>query len=358
MSSEVHATKSISDRYLSLDAMRGVAAMLVVVGHFNGSYAPSAHLAVDFFYLLSGFVIAEAYTRRLEAGLGWIGFLKQRLLRLYPLYLVGLLLGLAQIAVLMKTQDLTINIGELGLSAAANLFILPSPVYFLVERQPGEIFGLFPTNGPAWSIFWEFVINIAFAVFLFRARLRTVCFIAALGFIGMVYGALKFGSLNIGWEWPSFEGGLARVVFAFNIGIVLSRLRILLPRVKSFLALAPAFVLAGFMLLSPPGEVRVLYELSFCLIAAPLIVACGIMVEVPAYLSKICFYAGYISYPVYILHRGVLKIAELGVEKLHIPSTIGIVLILAGLCIFAYFTSILTERVTKAIYSSRLKAAA
>jgi peptidoglycan/LPS O-acetylase OafA/YrhL len=335
--------------------MRGVAALLVVVGHYRGEDAPSFYLAVDFFYLLSGFVIAEAYTKKLQAGMSLVDFLRQRLLRLYPLYFIGMLLGLVQIFVLVETQDLVPNYLELGISTAANLFILPSPVYLIFAHRPGEIYGFFPTNGPAWSIFWEFVINIAFAIFLFRARLWAVVSVAVFGFVGLIVCAYHYGNLSLGWEWRSFEGGLFRVAFAFNVGVLLSRFRLHLPRVHSYFALVPSLLLAVLLVLNPIGQTRILYDLVFCLVAAPIIVGSGIVLEVPKVISKICYYAGYISYPIYILHRGVIKIAELAIEKFHLPHIVGIVVLLIGLCIFAFFTAALMEILTRHIVGSPVK---
>ncbi|TIW52974.1 MAG: acyltransferase, partial [Mesorhizobium sp.] len=81
--------------YLNLDALRGVAAISVMLYHFSpfiadGKVLPSSYLAVDLFFLLSGFVIAHAYDRKIESGMGFGTF---RLIRLYPLYLAGTLLG-------------------------------------------------------------------------------------------------------------------------------------------------------------------------------------------------------------------------------------------------------------------------
>lgn len=139
---------SIADRsrYYSLDAMRGFAAICVVATHFRESYAPSAYLAVDFFFVLSGFIIAEIYGKRLSRGLLFQTFMAARIKRLYPLYLIGILVGLVQIILLTGWGLRSQSVSDLVLSTAANGFFLPSPMYFF---QSNAMQGMFPINGPA-----------------------------------------------------------------------------------------------------------------------------------------------------------------------------------------------------------------
>src|SRR5580692_3274314 len=87
---------SARQRLVALDGARGLSALAVAFFHFDRNVWPAhGYLAVDLFFLLSGYVIAGAYETRLQrgSGLGW--FFGVRMARLYPIYLFGTLIGLA-----------------------------------------------------------------------------------------------------------------------------------------------------------------------------------------------------------------------------------------------------------------------
>ena len=87
------------NRYITLDAMRGIAALFVVARHFSGLRGAAdpqfSFLAVDLFFLLSGFVLSFSYDERIAAGMSPAAFLMKRIIRLYPLYFLGIALGIA-----------------------------------------------------------------------------------------------------------------------------------------------------------------------------------------------------------------------------------------------------------------------
>src|ERR1700722_3197255 len=89
--------------FSALDGLRGVAAISIVVFHYSQNLGwellPNAYLAVDFFFMLSGFVIAHAYEARLRSGQTVAEFMQRRLIRLYPLYWLGTTLPIILIAV-------------------------------------------------------------------------------------------------------------------------------------------------------------------------------------------------------------------------------------------------------------------
>lgn len=132
------------ERYHTLDAMRGVAALLVAVFHFGQglagpgqggqglglgrNFAPQGYLAVDLFFGLSGFVIALNYAGRLRAGMPWQSFARLRFIRLYPIYLTGALLGIARKLVAVATHATqVISPGDLLLASGLSLVMLPAP---------------------------------------------------------------------------------------------------------------------------------------------------------------------------------------------------------------------------------------
>ena len=136
--------------YLNLDALRGVAAISVMLYHFSpfitdGKVLPSSYLAVDLFFLLSGFVIAHAYDRKIESGMGFGTFLLIRLIRLYPLYLAGTLLGFFYLLIknrLIPAEYLPLS--DIAVMLTTGMFFIP-----LVGSAYHTIF---PLNPASWSL--------------------------------------------------------------------------------------------------------------------------------------------------------------------------------------------------------------
>ena len=142
------AAKKTARRFVTLDALRGAGAATVMAGHAGpllGGYGPPlTYLAVDMFFVLSGFVISYAYDKKMAAGMRPIEFLRARVKRLYPIYLVGLLLGLVS---LLFNNPHGLSSAQTALTFVCGLFALPSP-------PMGPFKALFPLNGPYWSLFF------------------------------------------------------------------------------------------------------------------------------------------------------------------------------------------------------------
>ena len=155
---------STTHKLLALDALRGVAACTVVLFHRASRMPfPKGYLAVDFFFMLSGFVLTFAYQEKLDGGWSTRDFLATRIARLYPLYLLGFVLGL-----LVALSDPAIHFGPQGwVSAIPNLLLLPAWVG--PHSKPPHAF---PYNIPAWSLFFEVVANVLHALFLRRRSIR------------------------------------------------------------------------------------------------------------------------------------------------------------------------------------------
>jgi len=171
--------------FTTLDFLRGIAAIAVVCFHYSQSISvlllPHAFLAVDFFFMLSGFVLAYAYEARFREGLTLKQFMKIRIVRLYPLYLIGITIPLISIGVLAFLQMPHDNILRSALTYCFHLLLIPTPPVF--AENPGP---LFPLNLPAWSLFYELVINVFYgfvAVALTTTRLTSLIL---LSFVGMV----------------------------------------------------------------------------------------------------------------------------------------------------------------------------
>lgn len=313
--------------YDLLDGLRGVAALLVVVYHvFEGfSFAEltngagdglirtfnHGYLAVDFFFMLSGFVLSYAYDDRFRSmSLG--SFFKRRLIRLHPMLLVGVLIG----ATTFLIQGAVTWSGEavapqwIALSALLACFMIPAlPGVGYEVRGNGEAF---PLNGPSWSLFFEYIGNILYALILRRLNKAWLAVVVALTGLGWAWFALTnvsgYGSMGVGWTIDSvnFGGGMLRMLFPFALGMLLARhfkpLYVRGAFAWCSLALVGLFAVP-YIEGQEPVCMNSVYEL-FCLaVAFPLIVwlgASGVAGGKKA--SAVCDLLGQLSYPLYVIH--------------------------------------------------------
>lgn len=317
-------------RYEILDGLRGVAAALVVAFHLFESYSSGpadqilnhGYLAVDFFFVLSGFVIGYAYDDRWTKGLTLGEFAKRRLIRLHPMVIMGTLLG-----------------------AALFYFASGSPEFPLVAQTPGwkvvvvalicftmiplgkglDIRGWHetnPLNGPTWSLQWEYLANALYALVIRRFRTWMLAlFVAAAAFLTLNL-ALNWDIFNTlsprdyakytvigGWALsPSqLTVGISRLLYPFFAGLLLSRLRWIIPVRKYGFELCTLLVAA--ILCMPrvvvPGcpWANGAYDAAAIILVCPLIVSLGAGSTLGSgAMSRVCTFLGAISYPIYITH--------------------------------------------------------
>ncbi len=168
----------MNHRFNTLDGLRGVAAIAVIFFHFTQHTTlrlfSGAGLAVDLFFCLSGFVIAHSYQQRLIGGMSFKDFFLKRLVRLYPMFhMIGLMLG--ALALLMKSaySQTSLTLHQTLSSIALNAFYVPYLSDFYIQIGKDKIdSALFPTNDPAWSLFFELLVNIVFAFVVIRTGRR------------------------------------------------------------------------------------------------------------------------------------------------------------------------------------------
>ena len=211
-------------RFSTLDALRGVAALLVVQVHLPFLFAnhmpfPNANLAVDFFFMLSGFVLSFAYGQRLADGWPLKFFLRDRIIRLYPLYLLALPLGLARLLLLAPAEHIPLSHGGTAILILLALFFLPAPL-LLSAGGPYA----FPLNLPSWSLFYELLANVLHALLLRRPsliRLIAVVLLLAVSFFGLAY-ARHFA--NFGPYKGEIGAGIIRVALSYTYGMLLFQL--------------------------------------------------------------------------------------------------------------------------------------
>jgi peptidoglycan/LPS O-acetylase OafA/YrhL len=264
------------NRYVTLDALRGVAAIIVVAfhsGRFLGVWVPRfGYLAVDLFFLLSGFVLAHSYERRFRLGMTTSKFLIARIVRLYPLYFLGLVLGTCVALLGMLNPDIPpLTPKDVAINVGLNLFGLPSPTEY-AENQDF----IFPLNVPFWSLFFEFwVANTVFGLFRNSLGWKPLLLLIAFSAVALIFSEKAFYRLDGGAGWISFLVGFSRVGFSFFGGVAIARLHAI--RQPRFTLPSWLYIVVLPVLLSLPLEGRAshLYEVACVLIVFPAIIYTG-----------------------------------------------------------------------------------
>jgi peptidoglycan/LPS O-acetylase OafA/YrhL len=294
-----------SEHYLVLDGLRGVAALCVVVMHVTLWFAPhkllsGAGLAVDFFFCLSGFVVAHAYVWKLEQGMSLPKFLWLRLRRLYPLLFAGYAIGAVYaLATLFKGQPggAATSIWDILSSFALSLFLIP--------HQNAHLgYPIFPLDGATWSLFFEIWINVLFALFIVMAGFRRSRWIFLLMIAAGIAVCTRYETALQGFTLASFHVGVARVCISFFIGVMLQNL----PTSKAFklpetgawiFPLLAAALVVCFLVQSYRGSRG--FEMVCILLIFPAIVILGTTAKSER-LGRPLKMLGDLSYPLYILH--------------------------------------------------------
>ncbi len=309
--------------YELLDGLRGVAALLVLWYHVHEGFAFAGsspvikginhgYLAVDFFFMLSGFVIGYAYDDRWKTNLTLGNFFKRRLIRLHPMVVLGALLGAVCFFLQGSVQwDGThIPIPTVIVALLCALFFIP-----VVPGANWDIRGnaeAFPLNGPAWSLFFEYIGNLLYALFIHRLSTKVLTWFVILLGLGLTaftwLNGSGYGNIGVGWSMydAGFGSGLLRMLFPFSTGILLSR-HFKPVKIKGAFWICSAILLALFLVpyIGSEGKICLngVYE-SFCIIVAfPVLVWTGASGNTTDPLSsRICKFLGDISFPLYIIH--------------------------------------------------------
>jgi len=344
-----------------LDGLRGLAAVVVVIFHFmeiaildyNNNFIAHGYLAVDFFFCLSGFVIAYAYDSRI-AGMGLATFIKLRLIRLQPLVIIGSVLGLLTfLSDPYSHLYATYGFIQTTLIFITSVFLIPYPV------MPERFFNLFSLNAPSWSLFWEYVANLVYATILFKAAKKVLTLLVLLAAVGICYVGWHSGNLAGGWGGPNFFDGLARISFSFLVGMLIFRSNWIIKNKLGLLGMS-ALLLIAF--LTPYNDHwNWLIEPILVIFYLPLLVSLGAGASLAGKHQKINNISGDISYPLYMVHYPFVWIflTYVAVEKPgmdHLRWVIPIsVILLIGL---AYLVSKFLDFPIRRYLSEKLKASA
>ena len=345
--------------YILLDGLRGVAALMVLWYHvFEGfAFAKGSvietfnhgHLGVDFFFLLSGFVISYAYDDRWKSrqrstvnsqqttakSLSLKDFFKRRLIRLHPMLVMGAFIGLICFLFQggVKWDGSSTPIHWTLIAFVLTLFFIPAyPGASYDIRGNAE---MFPLNGPSWSLFFEYIGNILYALFIRKLsnKMLTVL-VGATGILWIWFVAFDisgYDMIGIGWtlDVVNFFGGLLRMMFPFTLGMLMARLfsqRTTDNRRQSFFTnnifwIATIVLFALFSVPYISGEdvtsrvptlanisLNGIYELFCIMVVFPLIVWIAALSDSAQskFTLRISKFLGDLSYPLYIVHYPVM----------------------------------------------------
>ncbi|MBC7487781.1 MAG: acyltransferase [Cytophagaceae bacterium] len=315
-----------------LDGLRGIAALAVVLFHFmewayvdaSKNFIGHGFLAVDFFFCLSGFVIGYAYDNRI-VKMGVLVFLKVRIIRLHPLVIAGSLLGL--MAFLFDPfggHPELYSTGKIVLVFVCSVLLIPLPV--IADRG----FNLFSFNAPSWSLFWEYVANIIYALVLYKISRRYLLLLTIISAVAISMVCYRTGNLLGGWSGPTFWDGSARISYSFLAGLLIYRSNWIIKNKLGFIGISLLLLLAFIV---PFSKWNWLSEPLVVLFYFPLLIALGAGATLTPRFKKACAFSGQLSYPLYMTHYAVLWMFGNYYTSYKPPALQLALLIIAGLVV-------------------------
>jgi len=319
---------------LILDALRGIAAIMVLVMHtfevycegdFHKMLVNHGYLAVDFFFMLSGYVMAHAYDDRWDT-MTVLAFAKRRLIRLQPLIVLGMTIG--ALLFFFQASSVFPKIAETTLPQLLLIMVIG---YTLLPVPPSmDIRGwteMHPLNGAAWSLFFEYIANVLHVLILRKLpnwALGVLVLLAAGALFNLaVYG--KAGDLIGGWSTDpeQLKIGFTRLLFPYMAGM-------LLRRVVGVTATKNTFALAGGLLIIALSVPRIggydqvwmngLYEVFVLVLLFPTIIYLGAIGKTShPFTEKACTFLGDLSYPLYITHFPIIYTYTAWISNNKVP---------------------------------------
>ena len=299
-----------TSHFAILDGMRGIAAIFVFMYHclirFNAwCYGNQTDLigmsmmAVDFFFMLSGFVLAYSYERKLQDGFEFKKFISLRIIRLSPMVVLSAVIGF------MVIQSMALRVTGAFDNNSINDLML---TIFMV---PKALFGgqdMFPLNGALWSLFFEYIAYIGFALVIIKLSDKRLFILCTFGFLGFMFWAYQSLGINSPkTDEPTMLGGLLRVSFCFPLGVFIFRMRNRIPRTNIAITIALILSLILFFCLPRRALPFWIYPLLFTLISPSLILFASKHKIKGKWLKTSNFLAD-ISFPLYVIHSPIIAL--------------------------------------------------
>jgi len=362
----ISAFPDSKNHYEILDGLRGVAALMVVAFHIFEAFAGGSHLeqilnhgylAVDFFYVLSGFVIGYAYDDRWgKMSLG--AFFKRRLIRLHPMVIMGMIIGAAgfyfSASPVLFPGISQVPVWKMLLVMFIGFTLIPVPASLEI-RGWGE---MHPLNGPGWSLFFEYIANISYALFLKKLSNTLLAILVVIAGAALVHLAVTSpnGDVIGGWSLnpAQIRIGFTRVMYPFLAGLLLSRM-VKPARIRH------AFLWCSLVIMLVLSFPRVggaehlwmngLYDSLSIILLFPLVVFIGASGQLKGkFATRTCRFLGDISYPLYITHYPLIYIFTAWVvdNKISLSQSLPVSLLV-------FFSSILLAYTCLKLYDEPLR---
>ena len=303
-----------------LDGLRGLAALSVLMLHvdlyFNipsiGQIFDShAYLAVDSFYMISGFVITHSFDCKMEQGMTVSRFYLSRVLRLYPMLVAGATVGAITLGSFWFLHR-EIPLSSMLAAGLSGLFLIPT--YAFVQYKPY----VFPLNASYWSLFFEFLLYAFYALAfrpLKRSEVLTSTLLVSAG--ALVWVSASAGGLDVGYRAEDFPLGFGRALLPFLAGMTIRRSRLYRPNSLRFGSLA---LVMAIPLFCNPFAKSGFHDAAAVLVLLPFIITCLANAEKFAGLDRVWDLLGELSYPVYAIHYPIVVACANACKLLHLPA--------------------------------------
>ena len=289
-------------KIMFLESIRGISALVVLLFHLKETsnsliiqnfIVLNGEIFVDFFFVISGFVITYSYSSRIYTFMDLLKFKYKRILRLYPLHVLTLLIFVM------------VEIAKYFLSTEFSIFSNTEP--FTINNTRSFIHNLFLThaflplnsfNIPSWSISVEFYAYLLFSLIVLLIKNEKICFLIfmTISFFSFLYIINGGGSLRS----MENEDGFIRCCFSFFLGATIFSL-------KDFIKIKPKltnFLILSFLILLIITFFLNNNFLSILLFSVIILISVN---EENHHLIKILsfkplLYLGSISYGIYMFH--------------------------------------------------------
>jgi peptidoglycan/LPS O-acetylase OafA/YrhL len=340
-----------SKRFHSLDGMRGVCALIVAIFHCDlalntGHLLNHGYLCVDAFFVLSGFVIGTVYEARLAQKLSVLDFARARARRLIPTHWLGTVAVAA--AILGPYFAGTLHLPGFTAPSLLGAMVLG---FLLIPDLAAPIDAAFPINTALWSLFDEWIVNMAYAKWLFRASLLKLTVLACTSWaIVCVFAYHNPYALCIGMRNSDLLPGLLRAVAGFFAGVIIFRLQVA-GSLRKLPSIRPEIIYSLCFLASAVPTALILPTYDIIVISLmPLAIALLVRTDKPT--PRVLLWLGFISYPLYVCQLAPVLLALAFLDKSPRHSVFLAIPILAAAIVLAWGISLLNSRASWSRHSS------